>query len=59
LSQTWLTAQVAGGAKVAQGGPKYLQGGSCPPALLLSAPMKVAFLEGRLFSSQSEFFEYF
>jgi len=31
LSQTWLTTQVSGGAKVAQGGPKYLQGGNCPP----------------------------
>jgi len=33
LSQTWLTTQVSGergGAKVAQGEPKYLQRGSCP-----------------------------
>jgi len=29
------------GAKVAQGWPKYLQGGSCPPALLLPAPMQI------------------
>jgi len=27
------------GAKVVQGWPKYLQGGSCPPAPLLPAPM--------------------
>jgi len=31
LSQKWLRIQVLGGAKVTQGGPKCLQGGSCPP----------------------------
>jgi len=29
------------GEKVVQGGPKYLQGGSCPPALPLPAPMTI------------------
>jgi len=31
LSQKWLRIKVLGGAKDAQEGPKYLQGGSCPP----------------------------
>jgi len=33
LSQKWprLQVSVSGGAKVAQGGPKYLQGGQLPP----------------------------
>jgi len=39
LSQKWLRIQVSGEAKVAQGGPKYLQGGSCPPCPLHPAPM--------------------
>jgi len=39
LSQKWLRIQVSGGAKVAQWGPKYLEGGSCPHCPLLSAPM--------------------
>jgi len=31
LSQKWLRIQVSGGAKFAQGRPKYLQGGNLPP----------------------------
>jgi len=38
LSRKWLRYR-SQGAKVAQGGPKYFQGGSCPPAPLLPAPM--------------------
>jgi len=31
LPQKWPRIQVSGGAKVAQGGPKFLQGGRLPP----------------------------